>query len=339
MKIAFDVMGGDYCPQESVKGAILALKKHKDLELVLVGDEEKIKEIIEKNNYDGARLEIVNALDVITCNESPVEAFRTKPESSLVKTFDLARANNEISAIISSGSTGALFTAAVTKVRRIEGVKQRPALAPLLPTIRGGKVMLLDSGANVDATAENLVQYALLGHAYMKSVEKIDNPRIALLNIGVEEKKGEKLTIETYQLLKQRKDIHFVGNVEARDVLSGDYDVVVCDAFAGNVLIKTLEGTVSIVNSQIKEGIKKNPLRMLGYLLSRGAYKELKRNFSTKNVGGAVFLGVQKVIVKAHGNSKAENFVTAIEQTIELVSKNLVENVREIINNSGEEND
>lgn len=332
MKIVVDAMGGDYSPSEIVKGCVNQVNKNNNLTIVLVGVEEQIKKELEKCNYSENRITIVHASDVISCHEAPVEAIRTKKESSIVKAFDYIKNDEESQALISAGSTGAVLTGAFLKLGRISGIK-RPALAPTLPTINGGEVIVVDSGANMDCTEQNLVQFALMGNAYMKHVKKVDKPRVAILNVGAEDEKGNLLVKNTFPLLKEL-DINFVGSVEARDVLSGNYDVIVCDGFAGNVLIKSIEGTMFSFMDVLKKEFTKNFRRKIGALMLKNAFSEIKETFRLSNVGGAPFLGVNKLVVKAHGNSKAKNIECAIEETLSYIDANLVKNIKHTI--SGE---
>ena len=330
MKIVVDAMGGDYSPSEIVKGCVNEVNKHADLTIVLVGDESQIKKELEVCQYSGDKIIIEHASDVITCHEAPVEAIRTKADSSIVKAFDFLKNNEDAEAFISAGSTGAVLTGAFLKLGRIKGIK-RPSLAPTLPTVTGGEVLLIDSGANMDCDEINLTQFALMGSAYMKYVNKIKNPRVAILNVGAEDEKGNALVKKAFPMLKDL-DINFVGSVEARDVLSGDYDVIVCDGFAGNVLIKSIEGTLFNFLNVLKKEFTKNLKRKIGALLLKDAFKDIKDMFKLSSVGGAPFLGVNKLVVKAHGNSKAKNIECAIEQTIDYINVGLVDKLKNAIN-------
>ena len=332
MKIVVDAMGGDYCPSEIVKGCVNQINKHRDLQLVLVGKQEEIFKELANYEYNKEQIIVENAEDVITCHDAPVEAIRTKKESSIVKAFDYLKQDEESQAFISAGSTGAVLTGAFLKLGRIGGIK-RPALAPSLPTVKGGEVIVIDSGANMDCTETNLVQFALMGNAYMKYVKKIDNPRIAILNVGAEDEKGNALVKAAFPLLKEL-DINFVGSVEARDVLSGDYDVIVCDGFAGNVLIKSIEGSIFNLMDVLKTEFTKNLKRKIGALLLKSAFADIKKTFKLSNVGGAPFLGVNKLVVKAHGNSKAKNIECAIEEAISYINADLINNIKNAV--SGE---
>ena len=237
MKIVVDTCGGDKGVQEVVKGAIKSLSFNKDFKFVLVGPEEEINNALKDLSYDKERVEVVNSTEIINCNEAPMEAIRKKTDSSLIVACKVLKEDEDAKAFVSTGSTGAVLASGIFKVGRIDGVL-RPALAPLIPTLTGGKVMLIDSGANVDCKKENLVQFALMGSSYMQKVEKIARPRVALISNGTEDKKGCELTKEVFKLLSENPNINFVGNMEARDMVSGKYDVLVADGFDGNVALK-----------------------------------------------------------------------------------------------------
>ena len=249
MKIVVDAFGGDYAPQEIVAGAVKALQKNEKLNVVLVGDKEKITEILQNLIFVSERLEIVHAPDVVTMDESPTVAIRTKKTSSIVVAYDYLKQNDDAVALVSAGSTGATLTGAVLKLGRIKGIS-RPALAPILPTMNDGQVMLLDCGANAECKAENLLDFGIMGNEYMKAMG-VKKPRIALLNIGTEEEKGSEMVKQAHELLKKSK-LNFIGNIEARDVMRGNVDVVVSDGFAGNICLKTIEGTAEILFGELK---------------------------------------------------------------------------------------
>ena len=330
MKIVLDVFGGDYAPEETVAGAIKALQQNQEMELVLVGDKDRITEILQKLVFVSDRLEIVHAPDVITMDDVPTVAIRTKKTSSLVVAYDYLKNNDDAVALVSAGSTGATLTGAVLKLGRVKGVS-RPALAPVLPTVNDGKVMLLDCGANADCKPENLVDFALMGNEYMKAIG-IKKPRIALLNIGTEEEKGSEVIKEAHQLLKKTK-INFVGNIEARDVIRGNVDVVVSDGFSGNICLKTIEGSAEILFGEIKEAVKSSFISKIGALFLKKKLYALKTKYDHKKVGGAPLLGVTKVVIKCHGNSKAESIAIALEQAFTLGKNKLIERVGKAVAN------
>ena len=242
MKILIDCFGGDRSPLANVEGALLALQDFADLTVVLTGDEAVLKTCLQGRKYDPARVEIVHAPEVIGCDEKPIDAVRLKKESSMIKAIRLLRDSDDYSAMVSTGSTGALVAAALTRIGRVKGVI-RPAFCPILPTMNGGIVGICDTGANVEVTEEHLRQFAIMSSLYMEYVFKVGKPRIALLNVGKEAEKGDEIRQKAYRMLQETPEINFVGNMESRDLLSGNYDVVVADCFSGNVLVKTTEGT------------------------------------------------------------------------------------------------
>lgn len=321
-EIVVDAFGGDYSPEEIILGSLNALKLNKDLGIVLTGDENKINEFLSDYEYDSNRIRVVHAPEIISNNESPTAAIRTKRESSIVKAFDELRTNENVVGLVSAGSTGAVLTGAFLKLGRIKGVS-RPATCPILPTKNGGKVALMDSGANVDCKPINLVHFAIMANAYMKEVYKIENPRIGLLSVGTEDHKGNELTTQVFQQLKNMPEINFVGNMEARDLLSGNYDVVICDGFNGNVLLKSTEGAIKFVLSNIKQSIKQRFLSKVGALFMKKTFSDLKKKLDYSKHGGAVMLGCKKVVVKCHGDSKSESICNAIMQVVDAHNANL----------------
>lgn len=323
MKIILDTFGGDYAPDEIIKASLLALYKHKKLHLTLVGRQDIIQKELVGKKFDPERLEIINATEVITNEESPVEAIRRKKDSSIVKAVEAFKADDSFCAFISAGSTGALLTASVLKLGRIKGVA-RPALSPLLPTAKGGQVMLIDCGANVDAKPINLQQFALMGSVYMQQVFGIEKPRVALLSVGVEDEKGNELVKESLPLLRSLP-INFVGNMEARDLLTGDYDVVVSDGFAGNVLLKSTEGAFKTAFREMKNATKSSFLAKIGALFMKKSLKKMMKKFDYQSSGGSPLLGVKGLVIKAHGSSKAREFLATIDQAIALSEKNINE--------------
>lgn len=330
MKIVVDAFGGDYAPQEIVAGAVKALQKNEKLNVVLVGDKEKITEILQNLIFVSERLEIVHAPDVVTMDESPTVAIRTKKTSSIVVAYDYLKQNDDAVALVSAGSTGATLTGAVLKLGRVKGIS-RPALAPILPTMNDGQVMLLDCGANAECKAENLLDFGIMGNEYMKAMG-VKKPRIALLNIGTEEEKGSEMVKQAYELLKKSK-LNFIGNIEARDVMRGNVDVVVSDGFAGNVCLKTIEGTAEMLFGELKSITKSSFKAKLGALMLKKNLYGLKDKYDYKKVGGAPLLGVAKIVLKCHGNSKAESIATTIEQAYTLAKNKLIEKMTKAVGN------
>lgn len=334
MKIVVDAFGGDYAPSEIVAGAVKALQQNTDLNLVLVGDKDKITELLQQLVFVSDRLEIVHAPDVIGMDEIPTVAIRTKKTSSIVVAYDYLKQNDDAVALVSAGSTGATLTGAVLKLGRIANVS-RPALAPILPTVNDRGVMLLDCGANADCKAENLLDFAIMGNEYMKAVG-VKKPRIVLLNIGTEEEKGSEMIKHAHELLKQSK-LNFIGNIEARDVMRGNVDVVVCDGFSGNICLKTIEGTAEILFGEIKDITHASLKAKIGALMLKKSLYGLKNKYDHKKVGGAPLLGVNKIVIKCHGNSKADNIATSINQAYKLAKKQLIERVKEEVESKGKD--
>ena len=329
MKIVLDGFGGDNSPQEIVKGAVLALQKYKDLEIIITGDKDKLEALFNENKQDLSRVEIVHTTEIIINDESPTEAIRTKKDSSLVVALNILKEREDVCGLVSAGSTGAVLTGAFMKIGRMKGVS-RPALAPLLLTQNGGKVLLIDCGANMDSKPINLCHFALMGSAYMQNVFNIENPRVALLNVGVEDKKGNELCHQVFPLL-QKLPINFVGNMEARDFLSGKYDVVVSDGFSGNVLLKASEGAIKMLLSILKSEIKARKMSMLGALFMKKSFKAVKKTMDYEQYGGSPFLGAKKILIKSHGSSFAQSILASIEQVIQINKDNLYEKIEKQI--------
>ncbi|MBQ7600812.1 MAG: phosphate acyltransferase PlsX [Lachnospiraceae bacterium] len=322
VKILLDCFGGDHSPEANVDGGLQALKAMPDLELILTGDEEALKKALSGKEYDKARLSIVHAPEVIDPGEKPTDAIRLKKESSMMKAVRMLRDDDEIAGMVSTGSTGALVAAALTRLGRVPGVI-RPTFCPILPTLKGGIVGICDSGANVDVTPEYLKQYAIMASLYMENVYGVRNPRVALLNIGTEDEKGDALRKEAFPLLRETKGINFVGNMEARTLLAGTADVVVCDGFAGNVLIKSTEGTALELLKHVKTLIEGNLRYKIGAAFMYKMLMEQKELLNYQNYGGSVLLGTQKVVVKGHGSSKATAVTKCIEQAYQMHTKDL----------------
>lgn len=320
MKIVVDGFGGDNAPREVVGGCITAVNLYQDVEIVLTGKEKELRDELEYFGYAGEKISILPATEIIDCNEQPTVAIRQKKDSSLVVGLNYIaerEEDQEIAGFVSAGSTGAVLTGALFKLGRFEGIK-RPALAPPLPNLAGGHTLLIDCGANMDSKPEFLCQFALMGSIYMESMFGVKNPRVGLLNVGVEDAKGNELCHQAFALLKEMKGINFVGNMEARDIMSGEYDVVVSDGFAGNVALKSCEGTVGFIFKNLKKAIKGGGVKAkLGYLMLKKPLKKLTQSLDYKAVGGSPFLGCKKVVIKSHGNSDA----TAIFGSISLCRK------------------
>ena len=285
MKIVVDIYGGDNAPDEILKGCVMALNSNREISLVMVGKESEMRSKLENENYDKSRVEFVDAPDVITCDDVPTTAIRTKKDSSLVRALEVTKDDPECVGMVSAGSTGAVLTGAFLKIGRIKGIA-RPALAPVLPTVEGGSVLLIDCGANVDCKPNMLEQFALMGNAYMKAVYNMESPRVGLLSNGTEDIKGNQLTKETFELLKNAP-LNFVGNMEARDITSGKYDVVVCDGFVGNVALKASEGIAVMMLKMIKREVYSSLKTKLGGALLKGSFNKIRSLMDYNQSGGA----------------------------------------------------
>lgn len=330
IKIIVDAYGGDNSPLVNFEGTLKALQNLPDMEIVLVGNQEEIENYFADKTYDKERLTILHAPDVITCHDKPTEAIKTKKESSMYKAFELLKTDESARALVSLGSTGALLAGAVLRIGRIKGVK-RPAFCPIMPTVQNGLVCICDSGANVDCDPINLQQFALMGSLYMQKAHGLENPRVALLNIGAEAEKGNQLAKDTYPLLEQTKGINFVGNMEGREVLDGNVDVVVSDGFNGNVLLKSTEGACLNMLKLVKRAFMSNLVSKMGALLLKKEVMKLKGLMDYNNYGGAVLLGANKTIVKGHGSSKSEAVYQCIKQAYNMEVNELCQFIKQAI--------
>ncbi|MBO4702364.1 MAG: phosphate acyltransferase PlsX [Lachnospiraceae bacterium] len=322
VKVALDAHGGDNAPKEVVKGAINAIKDNQNLIVYLVGVEELINKELEGVEYDAERLKIVNATEIIAMSEAPVSAIRKKKNSSIVIGMQMVK-NKEADAFVSCGSTGAVLVGGQVIVGRIKGV-DRPPLAPLIPTAKGF-ALLIDCGANVDSKPLNLLQFAKMGSIYMNKMMGVENPKVGIVNIGAEEEKGNALVKDSFPLLKGCPDINFIGSVEARDIPSGDVDVIVCDAFVGNVILKLYEGLSATLISKIKESMLSNARSKIGGALVKPALRGTVKSFSSSEYGGAPLLGLKGLVVKGHGNSKAKEIKNALNQCIRFKQSGMLE--------------
>lgn len=322
--VLVDAFGGDNAPAEVVKGTIEAIKEREGFRVVLVGKEEEIRKHLENYSFDGERITVLDAKDVITCDEEPAMAVMKKPESSICVAFKRLREDENAKAFVSAGSTGAVLAGATLKLGRIHGIN-RPALCPILPSAKEGKtVFFLDSGANADCKDINLIQFAVMGSCYAE-IYGVKNPKVALLSNGTEDEKGNALNHEVFPRLKKLKGINFCGNIEARDILSGEYDVVVTDGFSGNVALKSMEGTVGVIFGAIKEEVMKTFRGKIGAMLLKKSFKAVKSRLDYNEKGGALFLGVKKPVIKAHGSSKSKSIKNAVLQACDLSEKNITE--------------
>lgn len=323
MKIAVDAMGGDHAPEEIIKGALIAAEASPDVQIILVGQKEHMQKFL--SGSLPKNISLYEASEVIAMDEHPANAVRKKKDSSIVVATRLVK-QGEADAVVSAGSTGAQMAAALLGLGRIKGI-ERPAIATILPTPEGGK-LILDVGANMDATPEQLCQYGLMGSIYAAKILGISNPRVGLLNVGGEEGKGNDLTQKAYPLLKA-SPVNFIGNVEGRDVPYGRADVVVCEGFTGNILLKTAEGLAGVLFQQIKEKITSNIVRKLGALAVKPGLKEIAQMMDYAEYGGAPLLGVNGISIICHGSSKAKAITNAIRVAQECVQVRLIEQIRD----------
>lgn len=334
MIIAVDGMGGDNAPQAVVHGCIDAVNEYHDIEILLVGMEDKLKAELSKYKYPEEKIKIINATDVISNNEPPVMAVRRKKNSSMVIALNLVK-NGEADAVVSAGSTGAFLTGSLLIVGRIKGI-QRAALAPVIPGNQSD-FMLIDCGANVDCKPLNLLQFAIMGKVYFENVLKVPNPSVGLINIGTEEEKGNELTKETYKLLKE-SHLNFIGNVEPRDIPYGKANVFVCDGFVGNTVLKMYEGVLSSLFSDLKKQIMSSFKTKAGGLLLKPVFLNIKKKFDYREYGGTAFLGVNGICIKAHGSSDARAFKNAIKQSIISEENNVLDKIKNELESINMEN-
>ena len=333
-KVAVDAMGGDNAPAEIVKGAVEAVLESTKVKVYLVGIEDVVRAELSKYSYPVEQIEVVPASEVIEMAESPVNAIRRKKDSSIVVAMNLVK-NGECDAYVSAGSTGANLVGAQVLVGRIRGV-ERPPLAPLLPTATGVS-LLVDCGANVDARPSHLVQFAKMGSIYMEHVMGIEKPRVAIVNIGAEEEKGNALVKETFPLLKACEDINFIGSIEARDIPAGFADVIVCEAFVGNVILKLYEGVGGTLIKEVKKGMMTSLRSKIGALLVKPALKTTLKRFQTDQHGGAPMLGLNGLVVKTHGSSKAIEIKNSILQCIAFTEQDINGKIRANIQSEKEQ--
>jgi len=316
VRVIVDAMGSDACPLPEVKGAMAAVKENKNLRVTLVGNKEKIETVL----TDSTNIEIVDATEVVDINKEPVMELRTKRDSSMAKGFGLTKQTAD-SAFVSAGSTGAIVAGGQLLVGRIKGIK-RPALAPVIPTKDGRGVVLCDAGATPDAKVEFIYQNAIMANALAR-VRGVKNPKIGLLNIGAEAKKGTEIYQETYKRL-EASEFNFIGNVEARDITSSEADAVVCDGWTGNIALKVMEGTLKTVLSVIKEKLMSTFISKVGALLSKGAFDKVKKVYDYEETGGAILVGLKKPVIKAHGSSSEKSLKNAILLAAKTVEEGLV---------------
>ncbi|MCQ8212297.1 phosphate acyltransferase PlsX [Cetobacterium somerae] len=331
MRIALDAMGGDFAPFETVKGAVQALDELKNLTVVLVGKKEKIEEELKKYTYDKNRIEIFDAREVVEMTDDPMTAVKTKKDSSMNRMLELVK-SGDVEASVSAGNTGALISASQLKLRRIKGVL-RPAITTIFPS-KKRDIVLMDVGANADCRPEFINQFGLMGSLYYEEMFGVNNPRVGLLNIGTEEGKGNEITREAFNLLKNNDKINFIGNIESREMMDGDVDVVVTDGFTGNMVLKTAEGTAKFIFSILKDEIQKSLLGKIGALFLKPIFKNLKRKLDSSEYGGALFLGINGISIKAHGNSTARGIKNALKVANKFAEDKFIDRLTEVMKQS-----
>lgn len=334
--IALDAMGGDNAPAEIVKGAVEAVEKEPSMKVFLIGIQEVIEKELIKYQYNKSQIEVVHAPEVIETAEPPVNAIRRKKDSSMVVGMKMVK-GGQADAFVSAGSSGAILVGGQVIVGRIKGV-ERPPLAPLIPTEKG-VALLIDCGANVDARASHLVQFAKMGSIYMENVLGIRNPRVGIVNIGAEEDKGNALVKETFPLLKEQKDLNFIGSVEAREIPHGQAEVIVCEAFAGNIILKLYEGVGAVLVSKMKEGMMGSLRSKLGALLVKPALKQTLKQFDASEYGGAPLLGLNGLVVKTHGSSKSKEVCNTLLQCVTFKQQKINDKIKECIQTDQESAD
>lgn len=326
--VALDAMGGDYAPEQTVQGAVNAVNSSDEIKVILVGKENLIWEELKKYEYNNTSIEVVNATEIIDMGDVPTVAVKDKKDSSLVVAMRLVR-EGKADAVVSAGSTGAILVGGQLVVGRLKGIK-RPPLAPFVPTTKGFS-LLIDCGANVDARPEHLVQFAQMGSIYYENVMGKKNPTVGLLNIGTEEEKGNQLIKDTKPLLNECKNINYIGSIESREIVKGAADVIVCEAFVGNIVLKFFEGLALTMFDCLKKGLLSSLRTKIGTLLIKPALKGLKKQFDTSSQGGAPLLGLKGLVVKAHGNSTSKEIEIAIKQCISFKKQNINEKIKESI--------
>lgn len=329
-KIVVDAMGGDNAPAEIVKGAIDALPLRDNFMIVFTGDESLIKYELAKYKYDASRVEIVHTSEVITNDDVPTRAVLSKRDSSLVVGLKLLKDNEDVGGFVSAGSTGAVLTGGIMFVGRIKGV-MRPALCPGIPNVRGTQTLLCDCGANAECKPQYLVQFGIMASAYAKAAYGVENPRVGLVTNGAEEHKGDPLHQEAHKLMKACPAINFTGNIEGREIMYGDVDVAVTDGFSGNVALKAIEGCGKTVADVLGKEFRRSLGSKLSYLFAKKPINKLKNMLDYSKMGGSVFLGLKKVVVKSHGSSKAKSITPSVLQALDACRGNLISNISAMI--------
>lgn len=331
MKIVLDGMGGDNAPRSIVEGACMAINEYKDIEIIITGDKEKIEKELDNFECDKSKISIVHTSEIIENEDKPVNAIRRKKDSSMVVALNMVK-DKKADVIISAGSTGALLSGGIFILKRIKGIS-RPCICTNLPTIAGKTMLLSDTGANVDCNVENLKDFAIMTDIYARNVLNMDNPTTALANIGTEEGKGNALVKDAFDEFKNLEDINFIGNIETREVLNGACDILVCDGFIGNIILKTIEGTAISLFKALKDAMMSSTKSKIGAALLKKDLYKVKDLLDYKEVGGSPFLGVEGGMIKAHGSSDGRAIKNAIRQGIALEKGQVVEKIKQYIEN------
>lgn len=335
MRIVIDGMGGDNAPKSNVEGVVNAIKEY-NVDLIITGDKKLLEEEFSKYEFDRSKLEIVNTTEIIENEDKPVKAIRSKKDSSMVVALNLVK-EGRADAVISAGNTGALLAGGLFIVGRIKGI-DRPCLCPAIPNVKRGMTIIADGGANADCKPKNLVEFAAMSDIYARKVLGYENPKLALANVGIEEGKGNDLVKKSYEELK-KLDLNFIGNIEARDVINAYTDIIVCDGFTGNILLKSAEGVAMSVMGLLKETFMSSTKGKMGALLLKEDLKKLKSFMDYSEYGGAPLLGVNGGVIKAHGSSNSLAIKNAIRQGIRFSEGNVIESIKEFIESYGKEND
>ena len=331
MRILVDAMGGDHAPEAIVRGCMEAIKCKDGYEILLIGDSDKINKILKENNFKNSRLKVIHAHEIITNEDMPTRAIRRKKNSSMVVGYNMLK-RNEGDVFISAGSTGALLTGALLILGRLKGI-DRPALGAIIPT-KSGRALLVDAGLNSTCKPINLLQFAMFGTIYMKELLNIENPRVGLLNMGTEARKGTEVLRQAYELL-MNSGLNFVGNIEGRDLPEGKVDIAVCDGYVGNVLLKFLEGTGSYIFAFLKGIFRKTIFSKLSFLFVMNDMKEFKKKLDAEECGGAPILGVNGLVLKSHGNSNAKTIKNVVLKAYQLVNNKVFEKIRDNLDKAG----
>ena len=333
MKIAIDCLGGDNGYKIFIDAVTKYISVNSNAEFVLFGNKKEISDSLETACADLTKISVIDAPEAVSGEDKPTDAVRLKKNSSMMSAIRVLREDETMDALVSTGPTGVLVAASTLRIGRIRGIR-RPAFCPIIPSMNGGITGICDSGANVECTPEMLHQFAIMGNEYLKCAFGVESPKIALLNVGTESEKGDDLHKEAHKMLAEDRTLNFVGNMESRDVLSGKYDLIVCDGFSGNVLIKTVEGTAIELLKKIKKDIMSKTVYKIGAMFMKKMFQEEKELLNYQNYGGSVLLGTEKIIVKGHGSSDATAVYKCIEQAARMISGKMNQKIKEKIEGS-----